>query len=93
MERIALHGWVRPAFDLTFSAPKSVSLAASLPTGRHPRGDRSVVRAHDEAVRATLDWVEGTFLETRGWEQAEESGVGAPRPVRGRDAARAAEAA
>ena len=51
----------RPGFDLTFSAPKSVSLAALLPTERHPRGDRSVVRAHDEAVRATLDWVEETF--------------------------------
>ena len=58
----------RPAFDLTFSAPKSVSLAALLPTERHPRGDRSVVRAHDEAVRATLDWVEEAFLETRGWD-------------------------
>ena len=58
----------RPGFDLTFSAPKSVSLAALLPTERHPRGDRSVVRAHDEAVRATLDWVEETFLETRGWD-------------------------
>ncbi len=58
----------RPGFDLTFSAPKSVSLAALLPTERHPWGDRSVVRAHDEAVRATLDWVEETFLETRGWD-------------------------
>ena len=56
----------RPGFDLTFSAPKSVSLAALLPTKRHPKGDRSVVRAHDEAVRATLDWVEETLLETRG---------------------------
>ena len=60
----------RPGFDLTFSAPKSVSLAALLPTERHPRGDRSVVRAHDEAVRATLDWVEESFLETRGWDPA-----------------------
>ena len=58
----------RPGFDLTFSAPKSVSLAALLPTERHPRGDRSVVRAHDEAVRSTLDWVEETLLETRGWD-------------------------
>jgi len=58
----------RPGFDLTFSAPKSVSLAALLPTARHPRGDRSVVRAHDEAVRETLDWVEETLLETRGWD-------------------------
>ena len=58
----------RPGFDLTFSAPKSVSLAALLPTERHPRGDRSVMRAHDEAVRSTLDWVEETLLETRGWD-------------------------
>ena len=58
----------RPGFDLIFSAPKSVSLAALLPTERHPRGDRSVVRAHDEAVRSTLDWVEETLLETRGWD-------------------------
>ena len=58
----------RPGFDLTFSAPKSVSLAALLPTERHPRGDRLVKQAHDEAVRATLNWVEKTFLETRGWD-------------------------
>ena len=60
----------RPGFDITFSAPKSVSLAALLPTERHPRGDRSVLRAHDDAVRATLDWVEDTMLETRGWDPA-----------------------
>ena len=60
----------RPGFDLTFSAPKSVSLAGLLPTARHPKGDRAVIRAHDEAVRATLDWVEETLLETRGWDPA-----------------------
>ncbi len=60
----------RPGFDITFSAPKSVSLAALLPTEKHPRGDRAVMRAHDEAVRATLDWIEGTMLETRGWDPA-----------------------
>ena len=58
----------RPGFDLTFSAPKTVSLAALLPTERHPRGDRLVVWAHDEAVRTTLNWVEENFLETRGWD-------------------------
>ena len=58
----------RPGFDLTFSAPKTVSLAALLPTERHPRGDFSVVREHDEAVRTTLDWAEENFLETRGWD-------------------------
>ena len=39
----------RPGWDMTFSAPKSVSLDALYP-GREP-----VMRAHDEAVRAMLD--------------------------------------
>ncbi len=60
----------RPGLDITFSAPKSVSLAALLPTRRYPHGDRGVVHAHDEAVRATLDWIEGNLLETRGWDPA-----------------------
>ncbi len=54
----------RPGWDLTFSAPKSVSLEALVV------GDRRVIRAHDEAVRATLDWVEAELLETRGWDPA-----------------------
>ena len=58
----------RPGFDITFSAPKSVSLAALLPTRKHPRGDRGVLRCHDEAVKATLDWIEETKLQTRGWD-------------------------
>ena len=60
----------RPGFDITFSAPKSVSLAALLPTRKHPRGDRGVLRCHDEAVKATLDWVEETKLRTRGYDPA-----------------------
>ena len=60
----------RPGFDITFSAPKSVSLAALLPTEEHPHGDRAVKRAHDGAVRETLDWIEATLLETRGWDPA-----------------------
>ncbi len=60
----------RPGFDITFSAPKSVSLAALLPTEKHPCGHRGVMRAHDEAVRTTLDWIEDTMLETRGWDPA-----------------------
>ncbi len=60
----------RPGLDITFSAPKSVSLAALLPTRRYPHGDRGVVHAHDEAVKATLDWIEGNLLETRGWDPA-----------------------
>ncbi len=54
----------RPGWDLTFSAPKSVSLEALL------QGDRRVMRAHDRAVRATLDWVESEFLQTRGHDPA-----------------------
>ena len=54
----------RPGWDITFSAPKSVSLEALA------IGDRRVIRAHDEAVRATLDWVEAELLQTRGWDPA-----------------------
>ncbi len=60
----------RPGFDITFSAPKSVSLAALLPTRKHPRGDRGVLRCHDEAVKATLEWIEETKLRTRGYDPA-----------------------
>ncbi len=54
----------RPGVDITLSAPKSVSLAALL------NGDRRVVRAHDEAVRATLDYVEANLLQTRDYDPA-----------------------
>ena len=54
----------RPGWDVTFSAPKSVSLEALV------AGDRRVIRAHDDAVRATLDWIEAELLETRGWDPA-----------------------
>ncbi len=54
----------RPGWDMTFSAPKSVSLEALL------QGDKRVMRAHDKAVRATLDWVEAEFLQTRGYDPA-----------------------
>ena len=49
----------RPGRDLTFSAPKSVSLAALV------GGDRRIVEAHDRAVKATLAWVEKNAAETR----------------------------
>ena len=49
--------------DVTLSAPKSVSLAALVD------GDRRVVRAHDEAVQATLDWIEEELLLTRQWDR------------------------
>ena len=49
----------RPGRDLTFSAPKSVSIAALV------GGDRRIVDAHDRAVAATLAWVEKNVAETR----------------------------
>ena len=49
----------RPGRDLTFSAPKSVSIAALV------GGDGRIVEAHDRAVKATLDWVEKNAAETR----------------------------
>ena len=49
----------RPGRDLTFSAPKSVSLVAML-------GDNAnVVAAHDAAVKRTLAWLEATTIQTR----------------------------
>ncbi len=53
----------RPGLDVTLQAPKSVSLAALV------AGDARIVRAHDEAVRATLDFVEGHLLNTRQWDR------------------------
>ncbi|MHB1544052.1 MAG: MobF family relaxase [Gammaproteobacteria bacterium] len=41
-----------PGFDATFSAPKSVSVAALV------WGDRRLVDAHDRAVCSTLKWIE-----------------------------------
>ena len=49
----------RPGRDLTFSAPKSVSIAALV------GGDNRIVDAHDRAVAATLTWVEKNAAETR----------------------------
>ena len=49
----------RPGRDLTFSAPKSVSLAALV------GGDKRIVDAHDRAVKATLGWIEKNAAETR----------------------------
>ncbi len=49
----------RPGRDLTFSAPKSVSLAALV------GGDERIVDAHDRAVAGALDWFERNAAETR----------------------------
>ena len=49
----------RPGRDVTFSAPKSVSIAALI------GGDGRIVAAHDAAVKRTLAWVEENVVETR----------------------------
>ena len=49
----------RPGRDLTFSAPKSVSIAALV------GGDDRIVDVHDRAVAASLAWVERSAAETR----------------------------
>ena len=49
----------RPGCDLTFSAPKSVSLAALV------GGDARIVEAHDRAVGRALGWFERNAAETR----------------------------
>ncbi len=49
----------RPGRDLTFSAPKSVSLVALI------GGDKRIVAAHDLAVQRALRWVERNAAETR----------------------------
>ena len=47
----------RPGRDLTFSAPKSVSLAALV------GGDARIVEAHDRAVGRALGWFEKNAAE------------------------------
>ena len=49
----------RPGRDVTFSAPKSASIAALI------GGDERVVAAHGAAVQRTLAWIEENVVETR----------------------------
>jgi hypothetical protein len=52
----------RPGYDLTFSAPKSVSLMA------YVAGDKRILGpdgAHTKAVQQTLSWIEKNLAETR----------------------------
>jgi len=61
----------RPGYDLTFSAPKSVSVLALV------TGDRFLIEAHREAVRRTLDDVEKlatTRTMTDGISEMEKTG-------------------
>ena len=57
----------RPGVDVTFSAPKSVSLEALIYAP--PKTRARVVRAHDEAVQATLGFIETELLQTRSYER------------------------
>lgn len=49
----------RSGLDLTFSAPKGVSIAALV------GGDTRILEAHTEAVKAALDYAEKHLIETR----------------------------
>ena len=57
----------RLGVDATFSAPKSVSLEALVYA--RPKTRARVVRAHDEAVRATLGFIEAELLQTRSYDR------------------------
>lgn len=49
----------RPGWDVTFSAPKSVSIMAEV------AGDRRLIAAHEQAVRTTIELAERHFSATR----------------------------
>lgn len=49
----------QPGTDLTFSAPKSVSILAEV------AGDKRLLEAHDRAVQAVLQYVESEYIVTR----------------------------
>lgn len=55
----------QPGIDLTFSAPKSVSILAEV------AGDQRLLEAHDEAVKATLRYIEQEYIITRNRNRAE----------------------
>ena len=55
----------RPGLDLTFSAPKSVSIAALV------FGDERVVEAHNNAVKTAMEHVEKNLVQTRLFEHGE----------------------
>ena len=48
-----------PGWDLTFAAPKSVSIMAEV------FGDRRLIDAHDRAVDKALSWIEANYAVTR----------------------------
>lgn len=60
----AVHGEHRPGLDMTFSAPKSVSLLALI--GKDDR----IIGAFCDSVTATLGWAEKNLIEARVWDPA-----------------------
>ena len=67
----------RPGVDITLSAPKSVSLEALL----GGPGSARAMRAHDAAVRATLEFIETRLLRTRRWSREERRSVQVNAPA------------
>ncbi len=67
----------RPGVDITLSAPKSVSLEALL----GGPGSARAMRAHDAAVRSTLDYIETRLLRTRRWSREERRSVQVNAPM------------
>ena len=67
----------RPGVDITLSAPKSVSLEALL----GGPGAARAMRAHDAAVRATMDYIETRLLRTRRWSREERRSVQVNAPA------------
>ena len=67
----------RPGVDITLSAPKSVSLEALL----GGPGAARAMRAHEAAVRATLDHIETRLLRTRRWSREERRSVQVNAPA------------
>ena len=67
----------RPGVDITLSAPKSVSLEALL----GGPGAARAMRAHDAAVRATLEYIETRLLRTRRWSREERRSVQVNAPA------------
>ena len=67
----------RPGVDITLSAPKSVSLEALL----GGPGSARAMRAHEAAVRATLDYIETRLLRTRRWSREERRSVQVNAPA------------
>ena len=75
VEKIAsmIRNGERLGLDITYSAPKSVSLAYSL------LGDERIKEAHEKAVRVANEWLEKSLVQTRqghaGKEKVEAKGV------------------